>query len=162
MIPVVSIIGTSNSGKTTLLLKIIKELKRRNYKVATVKHHHEELELDRPGKDTFRHAEAGADQVALISPKKAGIFFQFDEEMTINEMITKITGVDIIITEGYKYGDKPKIEVIRKEIRDTLIAKPNELIAVASDFPLKTNVPIFDINNAKGIVDLLEEKFLCD
>ncbi len=161
MIPVVGLVGTSNSGKTTFLVKIIEELKQRNFKVATIKHHDHEIDIDKPGKDTWRHTQAGADQVALITSNKAAIFYQYKENTCIEAVIQKLSGVDIIIVEGFKYGNFPQIEIIRKEVRTEIISNPKNLFAVASDFELPSiPVPVFEINDIKGIADLIEKKFL--
>ena len=161
MIPIVGFVGTSNSGKTTLLVKIINELKQKGFKVATIKHHDHDIAIDKPGKDTWRHAEAGADQVALITSNKAAIFYQYEENISIEAIINKISGVDIILIEGFKYGNFPQIEIVRSEIRTELISNPKNLFAVASDFEvLNITVPAFEINDTKGLADLIEKKFL--
>lgn len=154
MIPVISVVGYSNSGKTTMLLKIISELKSRGYRVATVKHHHGDFDIDVPGKDTWRHREAGADTVVLASPGKVALIEQTPVEMSLDEIIGKISGVDIIITEGFKKGNRPKIEVFRSSVHTELITPREQLLAVASDveFP---GIVTFGLDDAAGIVDLL-------
>lgn len=161
MIPIFSVVGRrSNMGKTVILCKIIKELKNRGYKVATIKHHGGEFEIDRPGKDTWKHAEAGADTVTISSTHKMATIEKVDEEYKLNDILSKIQNVDIIITEGYKKENKPKLEVIRKEISEELISKDEELFAIVSDFPIESNKPQFNFEQVKEIVDLIEEKFL--
>lgn len=157
MIPVISVVGYSNSGKTTMLLKIISELKSRGYRVATVKHHHGDFDIDIPGKDTWRHREAGADTVVLASPVKVAVIEQTLAELSLDEIIGKISDVDIIITEGYKKGNKPKIEVFRSSVHTELITPKEQLLAVASDvdFP---GIPTFGLDDAAGIVDFLVTK----
>lgn len=159
MIPVVSVVGYSNSGKTTLLVKIIKELKSRGFKVATIKHHHKDVDIDKPGKDTWRHAQAGADTVVLASPSKVAIIENTPGEMSLDEIIEKISGVDIIITEGYKREKKPKIEVYRSSVHEHLITPADELLAVASDIEFK-GVRCFDINEPGALVDFLVDRYL--
>ena len=159
MIPVVSVVGYSNSGKTTLLVKIIKELKNRGYKVATIKHHHKEVEIDTPGKDTWRHAQAGADTVVLASPSKVAIIEQTPREISLDEISGKISGVDIIFTEGFKRENKPKIEVFRSSVHDHLITPAEELLAVASDVKFD-GVPCFDLNEPGALVDFLVERYI--
>ncbi len=154
MIPVISVVGYSNSGKTTLLVKIIKELKARGYKIATIKHHHRDFDIDVPGKDTWRHREAGADTVVLASPAKVAFIQQTQKELTLDEIIAKISGVDIIITEGYKKENKPKVEVFRSEVHTELISPRSQLLAVASDVS-HTGVPTFGLDDAPGLVDFL-------
>lgn len=161
MIPVFSVIASkSNVGKTTALCSIIRELKSRGYKVATIKHHGHDFDMDHPGKDTWMHAEAGADIVAISSPKKIAIIEQVEEEYTLDEVISKIKNVDIIITEGYKWENKPKVEVFRKEISTNLFGKEEELIAMITDTLIDNKIPQFNFSEIKQLVDLIETKFL--
>ncbi|PKM47197.1 MAG: molybdopterin-guanine dinucleotide biosynthesis protein B [Firmicutes bacterium HGW-Firmicutes-8] len=157
MIPIISVVGYADSGKTTLLVKLIKELKRRGYKVAVIKHHHGDFAIDIPGKDTWRHAEAGANTVVLASPGKVAMIEKTESELTLDEIAEKITGVDLIITEGYKKGDKPKIEVFRSEVHKELVTPPEELLAVAGDVRF-AGIPTFALDDTAGLVDFLVEK----
>lgn len=161
MIPVVSFVGKSNAGKTTLLEKIIPVLKQKGYRVAVVKHHVHEFDLDRPGKDTWRHAQAGADTVVIAAPAKLAMIKRLERELSLDEVVAMITGVDLIITEGYKRGDKPKIEVFRSAVCDGLLCcADDKLIAVASDVKLERGVPCFDLDDAAGIAGFIEKTFL--
>jgi molybdopterin-guanine dinucleotide biosynthesis adapter protein len=162
MIPIVSIVGKSNSGKTTLLVKLIPELKKKGYKVATVKHDVHGFEIDQEGKDTWKHAKAGADAVIISSPKKLAMIKRVDEEYSLDRLESSvISDVDIILSEGYKKADKPKIEVFRSEVhKELLCTKDDNLIAIASDRKFDRGVPCFDINDARGLADLLEKTFL--
>lgn len=152
-IPVISIVAKSGTGKTTLMEKIIKELKLKNYKLAVIKHDAHSFEIDKPGKDTWRHAQAGADIVAISSPEKVALIEKRDSELTLDEVISRITGVDIILTEGYKSGNKPKIEVFRSTAHSTLLCEEKELIALASDIEWDIAVPCYNINDASGITE---------
>lgn len=161
MIPVFSIVGSkSNTGKTTIICEIIKELKNRKYKVATIKHHMGDFDIDQPGKDTWKHSQAGADVVMISSPLKIARIEKVKEEYNLEYIISTIHNVDIIITEGYKKEDKPKLEVVRKDISDKLISKEEDLFAIVSDFSLQSQVPQFGFGQVKEIVDLIEERFL--
>ena len=123
-IPVISVVAKSGSGKTCLLDKLIKELKNRGLKVAVVKHDVHGFEIDHPGKDSWRHAQAGADIVSISSPQKFALIEKRSTELTLEQIEKRITGVDIILTEGYKKGNKPKIEVFRSKVhRDLLWAR---------------------------------------
>jgi molybdopterin-guanine dinucleotide biosynthesis protein B len=160
-IPILSIVGKSESGKTTLLEKLIPELKRRRFRIATIKHHfHPGFEIDHPGKDTWRHARAGSDQVIIASPDKIASIKRLDRELSLDEIVSQIRDVDIIFTEGYKRAGKPAIEVIRANNGLELICEPEQLIAIASDTPLDMNIPQFEINDAPGIVDFIANRFL--
>jgi len=159
-IPVISIVGgKSNSGKTTLLEKIIREAKCRGWKVATLKHDVHGFEMDQPGKDTWRHAQAGADVVAISSPYKIAILESVPKDQPLDEVIARIHGVDVIFTEGYKFENKPKIEVYRSQVHQELFSKPEELIAIASDISFDNGIPCFGLDDAQGICDLIAEKY---
>ncbi len=160
MVPVLSVVGYSNSGKTTLVEKLIRELKKRGYRVAVVKHHHRDFEIDRPGKDTWRHAAAGADTVVLAGPRKIAVIERLQAERTLDEIAARLKDVHLIITEGYKKDQHPKIEVFRSAVHRQIITPVNELLAIASDVPLHYGVPCLDIDNPVPIVDLIEEKLL--
>lgn len=160
MIPVISLVGKSNVGKTTMMEKILREIKKRGWKVATIKHDTHGFDIDKPGKDTWRHAEAGADTVVISSPTKFAMISKVEQELTLDEVAGQITGVDIIITEGYKRGNKPKIEVFRSGVYDELLCEPEELIAIASDVTFDLGVPCYGLDDAPGLVDLLEKLYL--
>lgn len=158
--PIVSIVARhSNSGKTTLLEKLLRETKRRGWRVAVVKHDAHEFEIDKPGKDTWRFAQAGADVVAISSSQKMAIIETREIERTLDEVIERLPEVDLVFTEGYKHGNKPKIEVFRSEVHHELFSKPEELIAIASDVQFDVGVPCFDLDDASGICDFLAEKY---
>lgn len=160
-IPIICIVGRSNVGKTTLLEKLIPALKRRGYRVATIKHHsHLGFEIDQPGKDTWRHAQAGSDHVIIAAPDKVASIRRVEQEPTLDELAATIREVDIILTEGYKRSDKPKIEVVRAARSREAICTPEELVAFATDVPLALEVPQFDLNDAEGLAGLLETQFL--
>lgn len=162
MIPIVSIVGRSNSGKTTLIEKLIAELVRRGYKVATIKHDVHGFEIDQEGKDSWRHKKAGAHTVIISSPQKLALIRDVDHDAELTELREKyIRDVDIILSEGFKRNSQPKIEVFRQELnQDLLCQKEDNLIAIASNKLLQIGVPCFNINDACGLVNLIEEKFL--
>ncbi len=159
VIPVVVLVGTSGTGKTTFLEKLIRELKKKKVKVGTVKHDVHGFEIDKPGKDTWRHAQAGADAVALSSPSKVALIRKVEEELSLDQVTELIGRVDIILVEGYKRSDKPKIEIHRKAHAQELLSAPEELIALVSDQEWNISVPLFDLDDALGVADLLVEKY---
>jgi molybdopterin-guanine dinucleotide biosynthesis adapter protein len=159
--PVLSIIGKSKSGKTTLLEKIIRELKQRGYRVATIKHHsHPGFEIDIPGKDTWRHANAGSDQVIIAAPDKIASIQKLERELTLDEIVAQIQNMDIIITEGYKQAEKPAIEVLRYEKGLELIGASDHVVAIATDTPIDVNILQFDLNDTISVADWIEANFL--
>ena len=161
-IPMISVVGKSDTGKTTLLEKLIAELKQRGYRVATVKHDAHGFDIDRPGKDSWRHAQAGSDVVVISGPHRLALIEKREREMTLDEIADRVINVDIILTEGYKRGDRPKIEVSRREKSSELLCTQDELLAIAADQTFAMNVPQFSLDDATGLVDLIEERFLAN
>jgi len=147
-------------GKTTALERIIREIKRRGYRVGTVKHDTHGFEMDRPGKDSWRHARAGSDVVVVSGPRKMALIRMTDQEMALEEIVELMGDLDLVITEGYKRGAMPKIEVSRLERGTELLCQPEELIGIMADYPVDLPVPIFRLEDAAGIVDLLEQLYL--
>ena len=159
--PVISVVGKSGVGKTVFLEKLIAELKGRGIKVATVKHDVHGFDVDRPGKDSWRHAQAGSDTVVISSPHKVAVIKRLDEEMTLDHIVESyLQDVDLVVTEGYKSGAKLKIEVSRRERGQEMISSPQELIAVVSDQRFEISVPQFHLDDATAVADLIEERFL--
>ena len=116
MTPIISIVGKSESGKTTLIEKLIPELKKRGYRIGTVKHALHGFQIDREGKDSFRHKAAGADTVVVVSPKSIAMVKNGGGE-TLDFVVKYFSDMDLVITEGYKRENKPKIEVFRKSLQ---------------------------------------------
>ena len=158
-VPVISVVGRSGVGKTTALELVVRELKRRGYRVGTVKHDAHGFDMDKPGKDSWRHAQAGSDAVAVSGPRKVALIRQLDEEMPLDEIVSLMGGVDIVLTEGYKRGNKPKIEVTRWECGTELLCQAQELIGIMADYPVSMPVPQFALDDAAGVVDLLERLY---
>lgn len=166
-IPVVSIVAKSGTGKTTLLEKLIAEMKKRGYKIGVVKHDAHRFDIDHEGKDSWRLAQAGADTMLISSPEKLAMVKQYtpDREPSLAETVaTYFQDVDLVLTEGFKKSTMPKIEVHRAERSDRLICRDEEhdetLIAVASDSALDVDVPLYDINDAMGLCDLIIKRSL--
>jgi molybdopterin-guanine dinucleotide biosynthesis adapter protein len=155
MIPVISLVGKSNCGKTTYLEKLISEMKRRGFKVATIKHDVHGFDIDKPGKDTWRHAQAGADIVCISSPQKMAMIKKVEQELLLDEVIGYIDGVDIIFTEGYKRESKRKIEVFRQAASESPLCNKEELLAIASDVKVYEDVPHFGLEDASNMADFL-------
>ncbi|MFC1948289.1 molybdopterin-guanine dinucleotide biosynthesis protein B [Chloroflexota bacterium] len=160
MAAILSFIGKSNSGKTTLLEKVIGELTSRKYRIATIKHTAEEATLDTPGKDTWRHLRAGSKATAIGSDKRIVLIKPVKRKSTVEEM-ARLLGedYDVILTEGFKQGPYPKIEVHRKEVGTPLTDIKN-LIAIATDESLDTEVRQFSIDDPESIADFIEEEYI--
>ena len=162
MIPIISIVGKSDSGKTTLIEKLLPELTRRGYRIATVKHDVHGFEVDHEGKDSWRHKQAGAHTVVIASPHKVALIRDVEKDWTLEEIREKlIQEVDLILSEGYKKDVQPKIEVFRKEKHKALLcAKEDHLVAIASNRPFNVGVPCFGLDDMKGLADFVEKTFL--
>jgi molybdopterin-guanine dinucleotide biosynthesis adapter protein len=155
-IPILSFVGKSGSGKTTLIEKLIPLLRQHGYRIATVKHHfHADFDIDIPGKDSWRHAQAGSEHVILASSSKIASIRQLSRELTLDEIAAGIKDVDLIIAEGYKTPNKPKIEIVRAARSQTPFTDPAELIAIASDMTFDLPVPRFDLNDVEGIAEFV-------
>ncbi len=161
----VSFVAKSGTGKTTLLEKVITELKGRGYRVGAIKHDAHRFDIDHPGKDSYRITAAGADTMLITSPEKLAMVKRHAASPPLDELIAAYFGdVDIILTEGFKKSGLPKIEIHRKERSATLLCRGEEndpsLIAVASDEPLELDVPVLDINDAAAVAGFIERRFL--
>lgn len=164
-VPAVSFVSKSGTGKTTLLEKVITLLKERGHRVGVMKHDSHRFDIDHPGKDSYRLTAAGADTMLITSPEKVAIVKKHAAEPPIAELLAcYFADVDIVLTEGFKRSALPKIEIHRRDRSPELLCHGAEhdptLIAVASDQELALDVPLFDINDTRGIVAFIEDKFL--
>lgn len=162
MPPIVTIVGKSGSGKTTLIEKLLPELKGRGYRVGTIKHHLHAFEIDHEGKDSWRHARAGADSVAIVSPHQFAFMKTMPSELSLEEIQQHFfRDVDLLLAEGYKAQKYPKIEVFRSSVHSSPISINDEtLLAVVSNCDLRLGVPCFDLEAIDAVVDFLEEHVL--
>jgi molybdopterin-guanine dinucleotide biosynthesis protein B len=156
-VPVVSIVGKGDSGKTTFLEKLIRELAARGVHVATVKHHVHDYDIDVPGKDSWRHARAGAKATMVSSPDK----FALVEKAELAHFAAE-AGCDILLTEGYKREATVRVEIARRARSEELLSTADELLAVVTDMPeiVPNGVAAFDLDNAGGVADLVQLRFL--
>ena len=160
-LPVVSVVGNSGAGKTTFLEKMIREMTHRGLKVGTIKHDvHGRFEMDRPGKDSWRHKQAGASTTVISSPNRIGVVMDVEYDHSLDELVVFFNDMDLILTEGYKQDRKPKLEIFRPEItREPLCKNDENLIAFVSDAPIDTGVPVFSTEDIKGAADFLMAHF---
>ena len=160
MSPIVSIIGKTKSGKTSLIEKLVQELKSRGYRVATIKHIPQGVNFDEPGKDSWRHIQAGSEATAVSSPDKIVLIKPVTKDSTLDETAHLLgEDYDIILTEGFKQGNAPKIEVHRKDA-GSLLKDIKKLIAIVTDEPLETKARQFSFDDVNRLVDLLEKGFI--
>ncbi|MDX9821963.1 MAG: molybdopterin-guanine dinucleotide biosynthesis protein B [Syntrophales bacterium] len=162
MIPIISVVGRSNAGKTTLIERLIAELLRRGYRVGTIKHNRHGFEIDHEGKDSWRHRKAGAAVTVIASPAQIAVVEDAERDYGIAELAERyIRGVDLVISEGFKKNNLPKIEVWRpSEHQEFLCEAKDNLIAIASDQPVERGVPRFALDDIPGITDLIEKRIL--
>lgn len=161
-IPVVSIVGKSDSGKTTVLERLIRALVARGYRVGTVKHHVHDFDIDVPGKDSWRHARAGATVTLVSSPSKLGLVRAMDHEASLDELVGLAGDVDILLTEGFRRSGEVRVEVSRRARSAELVCEPHELFALVTDNDELDvgDLPVFALDDAEGLADLIEARFL--
>ncbi|MBW6493421.1 MAG: molybdopterin-guanine dinucleotide biosynthesis protein B [Burkholderiaceae bacterium] len=147
--------GFSGSGKTTLIEQLIPRLIARGLRVALIKHAHHEFDVDTPGKDSYRHREAGASEVLITSDQRWVLMHELrgDPEPRLAEQVGYLSPCDLVLVEGYKRAEIPKIEVHRSASGKPLLHPEDPfIIAVASDEEIATGLPLLDINDPDAIV----------
>ncbi len=160
---VVGFAGYSNSGKTTLVEGVIPALKALRQRVSVVKHAHHSFDIDHPGKDTYRHREAGAFEVVVASDKRLALMREFERpaQLNVHQLIAELyTGVDWVLVEGFKDSDIQKIEVWRSDSdSEARYVDDDFIVAIATDFPPKlpepTIRPVLDINDPAALAKWL-------
>ena len=152
------LVGRSGSGKTSLMVRLLPELRRRGLTVSTIKHAHHGFDLDRSGKDSFRHREAGAKEVMLVSDARWALMHEIGDapEPPLEELVRRMAPVDFVLIEGFHTHGHPMIEVYRPTEGHALLWREgSNIVAVASDEPLPAvTVPVLDLNDAQAIATL--------
>ncbi len=158
------IAAASNSGKTTLIEKLVAILRARGVRVAVVKHASAGFDLDKPGKDSWRFRQVGANPVVLVGPGAVALIKNVDYEPSMDELAQMAGDVDIMIHEGFKRNAENKIEVFRYGFSGSrpLSLDDPSFLALVSDRPFDVKIPRFDLNDAEGIADfLLKQSISC-
>lgn len=156
-IPVLSVVGKSDSGKTTLLERLIAELVERGLKVGTLKHDAHDYDIDTPGKDSFRHRAAGAAVSAVASDTKITMVASWGAEPSLSDLVDRyFDDVDLVLTEGYKSGPAPKIEVVRSARSTEPLCAPEELVLLVTDADLDMGAPTVALDDIEGVADAVE------
>ena len=162
----ISIVGYADAGKTTMIEKLVPELKKREYRVGTIKHAVHESNLDTHGKDSWRHYAAGADTVVVASAEKIAMIkkrekISDDSHAELSNLEPYFTGMDIVFAEGYKNARKPKIEIFRACIHQSpLFINDSLLLAIVTDADIQCGAPRFRFNEIEKLADLIEQKYL--
>ena len=152
---IISFVGFSGSGKTTFIEQLIKIIKRRGFSVAVIKHDAHQFQMDKEGKDTYRFYEAGSDCVAICNDQKAAVIKRNEGCPDVHEMIDMLPGnYDVIIVEGYRMSDLPKIGVSRKETGKGLKLPVSELCAVVTDEDI-TGLPVFELDAYEDVAEFI-------
>jgi len=159
-VPILCFVGRSNSGKTTLIERVIPELVRAGYKVATVKHAGHGFDLDTEGKDSWRHKRAGASSVMVLSKGSMAMFAEVSDQMKVEEVRDRFLDhtYDLIIAEGWKNEGYPKIVIVRDQIGEIPVSSEG-LLAVVSDRSLDLDIPLFGLDDVIGVAALIMKQF---
>ncbi len=167
--PAVAFVARSGTGKTTLVETLIGEMRRRGYRIGALKHDAHRFEIDRPGKDSARFTAAGAEVMVLVSDDTVAMVQKPEQPPRLDRVLRQwFTDLDLVLVEGYKTSDLPKIEIHRTSLEKSLLCRGEKfdphLLAVASDGPAdqfaELDVPMLDLENPAAIADFLEESFL--
>ncbi len=161
---VIGVAGWSGAGKTTLITRVIPVLMRRGLKVATVKHAHHEFDIDRPGKDSWLHREAGASEVAVVSSRRWALIHELngEPEPPLADILAKLSPVDLVIIEGFKRHAHPKLEIYRANVGKPLIYPEDDcIVAIATDAPLpQVQLPVLMLDDVEAIASVLQAEAL--
>lgn len=155
---VYGVVGWKNAGKTGLMERLVAEISGRGISVSTVKHAHHSFDVDHPGKDSFRHRAAGATEVLLASRNRFALMHELrgEDEPALEELLARLSPVDLVLIEGYKRDAHPKVEAFRAQTGNPLIAPDDPTIrAVASDTPLDLDRPVFDLDDTVGVANFI-------
>ncbi|MEP2948180.1 MAG: molybdopterin-guanine dinucleotide biosynthesis protein B [Lentilitoribacter sp.] len=156
---VFGISGWKNSGKTTLTSALIRELSARGYRVSSVKHAHHNVDVDQEGTDSYKHRAAGASEVMLASSKRFALMHEIVEEegeFELEDLLEKMSEVDLILAEGFKSSEIPKIQTIRQVSLGNSGKEPiNNIVAYATDMPKETELPVLDVDKVSMIADFI-------
>jgi len=157
--------GWKNSGKTGLMERLITEFTARGLTVSSIKHAHHSFDIDHPGRDSYRHRDAGARQVLLASRNRWALMHELrdEDEPSLGDLLKQLSPVDLVLIEGYKRDRHPKIEAHRKETGQPLIAPEDEtIVAVASDTSVAIDRPVLDLNDTTSIVNFIAQHLELD
>jgi molybdopterin-guanine dinucleotide biosynthesis adapter protein len=160
---VIGVAGFKNSGKTTLVEKLVRHLTAQGYKISTIKHAHHSFDIDHEGRDSFRHRKAGASQVAVISKERTAVIHELrgQEPPSLQQVLTQLEPCDLVIVEGYKRDTHDKIEVRNVDLdHPTLASDDPTVIAIAANGPVThASVPVFDRDDVAALASFILSRF---
>ena len=154
---IIGIIGWKNSGKTYYVQEIIKKLRKKGYSVASIKHAHHEFDVDQPKTDSFLHRKAGSQQVIISSSKRWVKITELENssEKNLTELLQQLSTTDIVIVEGFKNDNHPKIEIIKEKSKNYLFNQISNVVALISDIEVDSNIRKFKKNEIELIVKFI-------
>ena len=154
---IIGIIGWKNSGKTYYVQEIIKKLRKKGYSVASIKHAHHEFDVDKPKTDSFLHRKAGSQQVIISSSKRWVKITELENsaEKNLTELLQQLSTTDIVIVEGFKNDNHPKIEIIKEKSKNYLFNQISNVVALVSDIEVNSNIKKFKKNEIELIVNFI-------
>lgn len=161
LIPLISFAAWSGTGKTTYLEKLIPILTQKGIKVAVIKHDGHDFDMDVEGKDTDRFFKAGAQTVLISSPKKCAWIHKNMYDLRLDELVPYVSDVDLILVEGFKFGNQPKIELYRSDVCAHLMENITNRVAIVSDCPIQADVPVFSLEKFSEVADFLVDYIKC-
>jgi molybdopterin-guanine dinucleotide biosynthesis protein MobB len=156
--PVFGIVGYKDNGKTTLVERLVAHFAEGGMRVSTVKHAHHGVELDQPGKDSYRHRAAGAVEVMLATSRSWLLIHELrdEPEPPLEALLARLSPVDLVLVEGFKRSAHPKLEVHRQQRGTPLLAREDRsVVAIASDGPIDLELPVFALDDIEGIAELI-------
>jgi molybdopterin-guanine dinucleotide biosynthesis protein B len=159
--PIISISGKSNAGKTTFVVKLISELTQKGYRIGSAKHTHHDIDLDRKGKDSWRHKQAGARATLVITDQQIAMV-KDDNRTDIEKMRAYLQNMDLILAEGFKRQPLPKIEIFRTDgpHDHPLFLDHPDLIALVTDAEITPSVPVFGLEDIESVAAFIQDRFL--
>ena len=158
---IIGITGWKDVGKTYYASLIIKLLVKKGYQVGSIKHAHHDFDIDKPGTDSFKHREAGSNQVIISSSKRWAKITENNiaYEKSLDALLKELHNVDIVVVEGFKKDNHPKIEILTKGL-DNRNKKTKNVIAIVSNDLKDTNIPVFKENDIENLVEFIIKKIL--
>ena len=158
---VIGIVGLKDVGKTFFVTEIIKVLVKKGYKVGTIKHAHHDFDIDKPGTDSFKHRKSGSTEVIISSSKRWAKITENKnkKEKNLNELLKEFNDIDIVIVEGFKKENHPKIEIISQDLK-VINNQIKNVVAIVADDIIDSNIPVFKKNDIESLAQFIIDNYL--